>query len=146
MSEFHNQTERAAPTRFGTAMLRHFGWFYHMLGLGRSLRHLELSDVSAERIRSASQSGPIVYVMPHPSTIDHLALNTVLNRWRLPLSVWADGARSFYWQPVWEAWTDAWWRFKRFIASGPPPDPIESGWVGSTVARGPHVTQLAHWR
>ena len=53
MSEFHNQTERAAPTRFGTAMLRHFGWFYHVLGLGRSLRHLELSDVSAERIRSA---------------------------------------------------------------------------------------------
>ena len=146
MSEFHTQTERAAPTRFGTAMLRHFGWFYYLLGLGRSLRHLELSDVSAERIRSASHGGPIVYVMPHPSTIDHLALNTVLNRWRLPLSVWADGARSFYWQPVWEAWTDAWWRFKRFIASGPPPDPIESGWVGSTVARGRPVTVFAHWR
>jgi glycerol-3-phosphate O-acyltransferase len=146
MTEFQTGSERAAPTRFGTAMLRHFGWFYYLLGLGHTLRHLKLSDVAAERIRTASQRGPIVYVMPHPSTIDHLALNTVLNRWRLPLSVWADGAPSFYWQPVWEAWTDAWWRFKRFFSSGPAPDPIESGWVSSTVARGRPITVFAHWR
>lgn len=127
--------EILAP-RYGTGMLRRFGWFYKVLGLGRSLSAVEFEPNSVERVREAANSGPVVYVLQHPSAIDHLALNAVLNRRRLPLSVWSSATSTFWWQPVRDAWHDLWARM-----TGPPDDPVESGWLAAQVAAG-HVTTL----
>lgn len=128
------------PVRYGTRMLRRFGWFYHLLGFGRTLGQVRMEDHSVDRIREAAERGPLVYVLARRSTVDHLALNTVLNRRRLPLSVWANGAISFFWQPVGQAWADLWQRVRAFFREGPPPDPVASGWVAATVHAGEPVT------
>lgn len=127
-------------------MLRQFGWFYYLLGFGRTLDHVHIGDVSVERIRRARTEGPVVYVLPDRSSIDQLTLNAILRRRRLPLSVWSDGVRSFYWQPVFEAWGDLLWRAKRYLTHGPPPDPITSGWLTSTVAADDPVTLFVDWQ
>lgn len=130
----------AAILRYGSAMLSRFGWFYRLLGLGRALGRLRMEDHSADQIRAAAAVGPVVYVLPRRSTIDHLALNTVLNLRGLPLSAWAPGVTSFWWQPALEAWRDLIQRGRERLRRGSPPDPVASGWLGETVARGVPVT------
>ncbi len=130
----------APPSRYGTAMLRRFGWFYHLLGLGRMFGRIRLEEHSVDRIRAAAAAGPVVYVMPRRSTIEHLVLNTVLNRRRLPLSVWANGATAFFWQPVAAAWRDLLHRVRSFLREGPAPDPVASGWVRSRLEHGEAIT------
>jgi glycerol-3-phosphate O-acyltransferase len=130
----------AEAIRYGSAMLRRFGWFYWLLGLGRALGRLRLEEHSAEQVRVAAARGPVVYVLPRRSVMDHLALNTVLNQRRLPLSVWANGVTSFWWQPVADAWRDVARRVRERLDRGPTPDPIGSGWLSRTVARGAPVT------
>ncbi|MFT4628272.1 MAG: glycerol-3-phosphate O-acyltransferase, partial [Myxococcota bacterium] len=140
MTEPAPPSRRAAPTRFGTAMLRRFGWFYYIIGLGRALGRLRLEEHSVDQIRRAAQQGAVVYVLPACSAIDHLALNTALTQRRLPLSDWSDGAFSFYWQPVAEAWSDVAWRLRSFFTEGFAPDPVRSGWVTRAVVEGSAVT------
>ncbi|MCO4745086.1 MAG: 1-acyl-sn-glycerol-3-phosphate acyltransferase [Proteobacteria bacterium] len=124
-------------------MLRKFGWFYYVSGLGRLLSRVPMDEPSAARIREAASRGPIVYVLLRASTLDHLALNTALNRRRLPLSLWANGVTSFTWQPVAEAWADVGRRIATLFSMGPP-DPIESGWVQRTVEGG-HPVSVFIW-
>lgn len=121
-------------------MLRRFGWFYRLLGFGRLMGRIRFEDHSVEEIRRAAEKGPLVYVLARRSTIDHLALNTVLTRRRLPLSSWANGATSFFWQPVGRAWADVAGRIRAWYRDGPFPDPVTSGWVARTVAQGGTVT------
>lgn len=90
----------------GSAMLRRFGWFYRLLNLGRMLSRVRFEEHSVDRIREAHNRGPVVYVLHERRIIDHLALNTLLNNRRLPLSDWNNGISSFYWQPVRDAWRD----------------------------------------
>lgn len=130
---------RAEAVWYGSAMLRTFGWFYWILGLGRLLGRVRLEEHSVDRIRTAADKGPVVYVLLRRSTANHLALNTVLNRRRLPLSVWANGVINFWWQPVLEAWREVFHRL-RYIFSDGLPDPIRSGWLSRTVAAGAPVT------
>ena len=66
--------------RWGTGMLRRFGWFYKVLGFGRRLSHVRFEENSVDRIRDASTRGPLVYVLHHASSADHLALNAP-SRW-----------------------------------------------------------------
>lgn len=140
--EFPGEPTRpvAEAMRYGSAMLRRFGWFFSLLGLGRALGRLRLEDHSTEQIRAASLKGPVVYVLPRRSTIDYLALNVVLNERRLPLSAWAAGVTSFWWQPIAEAWRDLVRRSQERLRRGSPPDPVESGWLARTVAEGVPVT------
>lgn len=128
------------PVRFGSAMLRRFGWFYSALGLGWALDRVRFEEHSVERIRKAARSGPVVYVLLQPSTLDHLALNTVLNRNRLPLSAWSNGGGNFVWQPVAEAWRDVFTRWTSWWSGGRAPDPVRSGWLTRAVAGGATTT------
>ncbi len=129
---------RAEAVWYGSAMLRTFGWFYWLLGLGYFLGRVRLEDHNVERIRTAAEDGHVVYVLLRQSTVDHLALNTVLNRRRLPLSVWANGVINFWWQPVIEAWRDVYHRLQHLFSAGLP-DPVASGWLARTVAAGAPV-------
>jgi glycerol-3-phosphate O-acyltransferase len=126
----------AAPVRFGSAMLRRFGWFFHAVGLGRVMENVRFEEHSVERIREAQRRGTVVYVLKRRSALDHLALNAVLNRRRLPLSRWANGVTMFWWQPVAEAWLDVWTRLRARVGAGVAPDPVSSGWLTRMVASG----------
>lgn len=130
----------APPTRYGATMLRRPGWFYYASGLGARLRNVRMEEHSADRVRSAHASGPIVYVLPRAATADHLALTAVLNRHRLPLSVWAPGVISFFWQPVRRAWADVAHRVMSRWQQGPAPDPVASGWMARRIREGQAVT------
>jgi glycerol-3-phosphate O-acyltransferase len=127
------------PARFGRAMLRRFGWFYWIIGLGR-LRKVQIEDHSVEEIRQAHSKGPVVYIFHHRSTVDYLALNTVLNRRRLPLAEWSNGRSTFWWQPVAAAWEALIYRVRRLFSEGIKTDPIDSGWLEQRVADGGTVT------
>jgi len=54
--------------------------------------------------------------------------------------VWANGATSFFWQPVGAAWSDVAHRIRSFLREGPAPDPVASGWVQQSVLEGSSVT------
>lgn len=138
-SRLRDHAPHSEAVRYGSTMLRRFGWFYYLTGIGRLLSRMPMDEPSAERIREAERRGPIVYVLLSASTLDHLALNTALNRRRLPLSLWANGVRSFTWQPVAQAWADVGRRIQALFRMGPP-DPVESGWVQRTVQAGHPVT------
>ena len=71
--QLHAQAER-----YGTGMLRRFGWFHWMLGLRRPIGRMRMDDASAARIREASDRGPVIYVLLRANNLDHLALNQVL--------------------------------------------------------------------
>lgn len=124
------------PERYGSGMLRRWGWFYRVLGLQSAMKRVRFEDHSTERIRSAAREGPIVYVLLRRSTLDHLALNAVLNRRRLPLSVWSHGAIRFFWQPVREAWAEVFQRIGDRFRRGPRPHPVRSGWLSAMIASG----------
>lgn len=124
------------PIRYGSTMLRRFGWFYKLLGLGAVMQRTRFEDHSAERIREAADKGPVVYVLLQRAVLDQLALNAVLNRRRLPLATWTNGGASFYWQPVAEAWKDVFARIGSLFSFGRTPDPIASGWLSRVVADG----------
>lgn len=128
-----------APAQFGSAMLRRFGWFYQVLGLGWALDRVRFEDHSAERITKAARTGPVVYILLRESRLEHLALNTVLNKRRLPLSTWTNGPSSFLWQPVVEAWRDVFTRWRGWWDGGRTPDPVASGWLTQAVADGATV-------
>jgi glycerol-3-phosphate O-acyltransferase len=125
----------ALEARHGTGMLRRYGWFYRLLGFGSRLAKVRFDEHSAERIRLAARRGPVVYVLQHASAADHLALNAVLNRRRLPLSVWSNGADSFYWQPVAAAWRDLWRRLTKERE-----DPVSTGWLAGALREGNVIT------
>ena len=130
-------TPNLPAPRYGSAMLRRFGWFYRLLGLGRAFRAVAFEENSVERVRAAHNAGPVVYVLQHASAVDHLALNAVLNRRRLPLSVWSNGTNSFWWQPrLRDAWRDFWSHLR-----GAEGDPVASGWLAAQIASG-HVVTL----
>jgi glycerol-3-phosphate O-acyltransferase len=95
MNEARPANRRLHPS----SMLRRFGWFHKLLGLGRTLKRLDLSPSSVQRILQAHQEGPLVYVLLHGSNLDYLALNHVLNERRLPLSVWANNLSHRWWEP-----------------------------------------------
>jgi glycerol-3-phosphate O-acyltransferase len=121
-------------------MLREFGWLYHLLGLGVALGRVRFEDHSVDRIVRAAGRGPVVYVLLHRSALDHLALNTVLNRRRLPISEWAAGVSTWLWQPITDAWRQLISSVRGALVDGPPTDPVRSGWLARTVAAGHTVT------
>jgi glycerol-3-phosphate O-acyltransferase len=130
------QGGRDSPTRYGRAMLRRFGWFFTTIGLGRAMSKLRFEDHSVEMVRTAAARGPVVYVLLNRSQLDYLALNSVLNRRRLPLAQWVNGATMFYWQPVAAAWRDVAHRVRRVMLEGWAPEAVNSGWLSRLVARG----------
>ena len=54
--------------RYGTGMLRRFGWLYYLLFMGWRLRHLRLDDFGVQRIRQASQKGPVAHFIEQKRT------------------------------------------------------------------------------
>lgn len=128
------------PVRYGSAMLREFGWMYRLAGLGVVMERVRFEDHSVENIRTAAAKGPIVYALLSQSEIDHVTFNAVLNRRHLPLSVWADGLSNRRWQPLMEAWRDSFRRFTTRFTAGRAPDPVTSGWISRQVSLGQPVT------
>lgn len=129
-----------SAVRYGVSMVRRFGWFYEFLGLGATMRRLRFAEHSVERVETAAATGPVVYVLLQQSTLDHLALNTVLVRKDLPLSTWANSTPSFFWQPVVEAWKDVFSRMGARARQGRTPDPVRCGWLAEQLAAGNPVT------
>ncbi|MEQ1508026.1 MAG: hypothetical protein ABMB14_37705, partial [Myxococcota bacterium] len=123
------------PARFGAAMARRFGPLYHLLGLGRALGRTRLEDHAVQTIRDAVGRGPVVYVLPRVSTLDHLALNAALTARHLPLSVWAPRIRTTPWLPLGEIWDQA-----KHRATERAADPVDSGWIVRALAAGQPIT------
>ena len=122
--------------RHGSAMGRRFGWLFHLAGLGLLLRGLRFEEHSAERIRRASEKGPVVYALYHRSQLDLLALNKALNARRLPLASFVNGMRTIWWLPVPTFWRSVRSRLRTF---GQPYLPIESGWLTDLLMAGGHA-------
>lgn len=118
-------------SRYQSGMSDGFGWMYRM-SLGLALRRLRMEDHSADRIRRASEQGPVVYALHTPSEIDWLALNAVLLARRLPLPIYTNDLRGGWFRPVQE-WAAGWWER---ISQGAPPDAVASGWLAEQVRRG----------
>jgi glycerol-3-phosphate O-acyltransferase len=145
-ADAHRATLHAEARRHGAAMLRKFGGLYHALGLGRLLGRLRFEDHSAERVRAAAARGPITYVMLGSSTLDYLALNTVLNRRRLPLAAWANGLSTTAWRPLREAYTLLVEGIRERLREGPRPDPVRSGWVADALSSGSPIALFVEGR
>lgn len=129
-----------APPLPGMGMVRRFGWFFRLTGLSSAMARVRSEDHSVERIRAAHAKGPVVYVLLERSRLDHLALNTVLLRRRLPLGSWANGGSAFLWQPVFDAWRDLFARLRARLSSRGVPNPVGSGWLARRVAEGDTIT------
>jgi len=131
---------RHEAERYGSAMLDRFGWFHWLLGLRRPIGRMRMDEASAERIRTAAERGPIVYVMLRANNLDHLALNRVLSARELPLSIWGWDETQFFWQPVGKAWSGLFSRAWRRLTGQAPPDPATSGFVARATRAGAPLT------
>jgi glycerol-3-phosphate O-acyltransferase len=128
------------PVRFGAAMPPRFGPLYHLLGLGRALGRTRLEDHAADTIRDAAAQGPVVYVLPRVSSLDHLALNAALASRNLPLSAWAPRIRTTAWFPLAEAWAGFRYRAAEVLGGRLAPEPVASGWIVQALAAGHAIT------
>ena len=88
--------------KYGAGMLRRFGVFYLLSGMGLLLRRLRMEERSVENIRQASENGHLVYVLYARSRVDWLALNRSLNKRKLPLAVFTPGLRSIWNRPLFD--------------------------------------------
>ena len=101
--------------KYGSGMLRQFGMFYLLSGMGFLLRRLRMDDRSAENIRKASRRGHLVYVLYVRSKMDWLALNRTLNKRKLPLSGFTPGLRCFWHRPIKDLVRQVWGGIKQFF-------------------------------
>ncbi len=131
---------QAEAARYGTGMLRRFGWFHWLLGLRTPLAKMRLDQASAERVAAAAARGPLVYVLLRSSNLDHLALNKVVEACGLPRSIWAQDVTQFFWQPVLDAWSGLFRRLAARLSGRAPPDPIRSGFLARALAHEAPVT------
>lgn len=123
------------PAYFGAAMLSRFGALYHLAGVGRGLARIRLEAHAAAKIRDAAALGPVVYLLPRRSALDHLALNATLAGSELPLSAWSPGISTRWWQPLGEAWRGLAERLRPGA-----PDPVRSGWIRDALCAGYALT------
>jgi glycerol-3-phosphate O-acyltransferase len=128
-----------SPARYGAAMAQRFGPLYYS-GIGRAIGSTRLEPHAAEVIRQAARQGPVVYVLPRLSALDHLALNAALANHQLPLSVWAPKLKTLWWKPLGEAWEDVRYRLSEWISGRWAPDPIATGWVVRALRAGHALT------
>jgi len=117
-------------------MVRRFGILYHLSLFGLLLRRVRLEDHSAENIRQAYSTGPVVYVLHTTSQIDWLALNRVLNRRRLPLAAMTAGMRGVWFRSLRQLGLAAWVGLKRLLSRDPLPDPINDGSMVDAILDG----------
>lgn len=122
--------------RYASFMGRRFGWVFHLLGLSVMLRKLRFEEHSAERIRRATERGPVVYALYHRSLLDVLALNKALNARRLPLASYSNGVRTPLWMPIPVYWRSV---LTRLATWSEPYDPVGSGFFGRLLASGHHA-------
>lgn len=101
--------------KYGADMLRRFGIFYLLSGVGILLRRLRMDDRSADNIRRASETGPLVYVLYARSKLDWLALNRTLNMRRLPLASFTWGLRSLWFRPFFDGAREMWGTIKQLL-------------------------------
>ncbi|HHO52120.1 MAG TPA: hypothetical protein ENK18_14905 [Deltaproteobacteria bacterium] len=116
-------------------MLSRFGALYYLSGVARGLSRIRLEEHAATKIRDASERGPVVYLLPRRSALDHLALNAAIVGSKLPLSAWSPGVSTRWWQPVGIAWRGLWSRIRRGV-----PDPVRSGWIREALRAGHALT------
>jgi glycerol-3-phosphate O-acyltransferase len=114
-------------------MLPAFGIPYFLMGMPLFFRTLRMEDHSAERIRRASERGPVVYVLHTRSVVDWLALNRVLVAHNLPLPVFTNGVDATFWMPLVDQWRSL---TRRFRGETPAFDPMSSGWLADCIASG----------
>ena len=124
MSEDSYVTELSQETQPGASMLRRFGAFFYLSGIGFLLRRLRLSDRSVEYIKEASQEKRVVYVLYTRSKMDWLALNKVLNEHELPLAQFSMGMRSFLFRPILKLIQEGWQALTGFFGSKTPEEAV----------------------
>ena len=117
MSEDSYSKELSQETQPGASMLRRFGVFFYLSGIGFLLRRLRLSERSIEYIKEASQEKRVVYVLYTRSKMDWLALNKVLNEHELPLAQFSMGMRSFLFRPILKLIQEGWQALSGFFGS-----------------------------
>lgn len=121
---------------YRSAMVRVWGILYYLRGLSVFFRKLRLTDAAVERVRQASNKGPVVYVLRTRSKIDYLALNEVLRRRRLPLADYGTGISMIALQPLADAVPMLWRKVLWFFRNGRLPNPVDVGWLSRAVAAG----------
>ncbi|MBX2798949.1 MAG: 1-acyl-sn-glycerol-3-phosphate acyltransferase [Myxococcales bacterium] len=117
-------------------MARRFGALYYASGIGYGLDHVRLEEHAKARIRDTAELGPVIYLLPRRSSLDHLALNAALTRSGLPLSAWAPQIRTGWTHPLWSRGLGSWLR--GLGRSGL--DPVASGWLRRALAAGHAIT------
>ena len=127
---------RSPAGRYRSSMLRRFGLLYWLSSLGLLMRRVRFEEHSAENIRRAASRGPLVYALHTQSLLDWLALNTVLNRNKLPLASFTTGVVSTPYRPVLGAVREWWGALRARATDGPMQDPVASGWLSRVVAGG----------
>ena len=134
-----------------------FGLLYRLLGFGRSLRKINVTDQDKASLMGIE--GTVLYAMPIRSQIDHLAVNTAFNNHDVPLSDFAVGIHTDRWRPVFEgfarwvlrlrartpsALTSTWWpQFLRSSGRGSVFLDAHPGWLDRWFSSQPDPFELA---
>jgi len=84
-----------------SAMTPRFNFFFRWFAK-RYLRHFDLGDEDAARLRELEKRGSVVYVMRYSSRLDYLLFNTLFLREGLRLSSFANGIHFTIYRPVLE--------------------------------------------
>ena len=124
---------------YRSKMLRRWGPLYYLLGLFFFFRRLAMTEPSAERVRQASDKGPVVYALRTRSQIDYMALNEVLRRRRLPLAAFGTAVKTQLFHPLPDLIKSVWENSSWWLRHGTLPHPIESGFLQKLVLSGSHA-------
>lgn len=138
-SEQRLQRRRASEPH-PTAMIERPGpvlrWFF-----GRFFREIAFPDEGVEKIRRAAERGTVVYVVKTLSYIDYLYFSYAFLRFGLPLSRFANGAKTLLMQPISKILRGALrlWRERRTSPVAELSDVVRQGESALLFLKRPHT-------
>jgi glycerol-3-phosphate O-acyltransferase len=134
------QRQQLAVEAHPTAMIERPGpvlrWFF-----GRFFREIGFPAEGAERIKRAAERGTIVYVCKTLSYIDYLYFSYAFLRWGLPLSRFANGAKTLMMQPLGKVLRGAsqLWRERRRAPEKEMAEVVRNGHSALLFLKRPHT-------
>ncbi|MBF0491201.1 MAG: 1-acyl-sn-glycerol-3-phosphate acyltransferase [Deltaproteobacteria bacterium] len=84
---------------FVSAMLQKFNLFHRLMFRG-SLNRIQIHPQDVEKIRQASQKGPVVYMMRNWGQVEYNFFNHLFLKENLPLATRANLLRMYWWMPL----------------------------------------------
>jgi glycerol-3-phosphate O-acyltransferase len=115
-----------------SAMLTEFN-LLHRFFFRKMFERVRFEKQDLEKIKSAIQAGPVIYMMRNWGQIEYNFFNSLFLREKLPLATRANLIRMHWWMPLKTFWIKTMARLDFFYQNGNFPESAEPDWIRTAL-------------